>query len=246
MIRIGPHEIHVWLAEPSSLLGSQGPRHCWAALSPDERGRATRYRFDRDRVNFVAGHWLTRAALSWCVPAVGRERWQFAAGDHGRPEIARPELPARLRFNLSHTDGLVACVVTVGTDCGVDVEPVDRETDVRCLTNRVLAAGETRSFHAADDKVRPELFARFWTLKEAYAKARGLGLSLPLSEPAFTLGPPVRADLPRDPRGADWRFGQWRASSRHIAALAVCSADAGPVVLHGSPGLRAARGKTRI
>jgi 4'-phosphopantetheinyl transferase len=235
VIRIAPGEVHVWLAEPAALLRSREPGRCAAVLSRAEQRRAAQYRLARDRINFVAGHWLTRAALSWCAPTVAREGWRFLARDHGRPEIAWPELPSRMRFNLSHTDGLVACVVTVGADCGVDVEPFDRMTDLERLAGRVLAASEAASFRAADDGTRAELFARFWTLKEAYAKARGLGLSLPLPEAAFTLGTPVRARLPRDPDGADWRFEQWRASSRHVAALAVRSAAAGPVVLHGAP-----------
>ncbi len=236
-MRIRPDEIHVWLAEPDALAWRGELAGCAALLSDAERDRAERFVHERDQRGYVAAHALTRAALSWCVPHVRPEVWQFTPGRYGRPEIAAPRLPRRLRVNLSHTDGLVGCVVTVGTDCGVDLEPVDRRLNLRRLARKVLAPTELVHVEATDGPEQRELFARYWTLKEAYVKARGLGMSVPLDRCAFTLWPTIRANVPDNPSGAAgcWRFDQWWPTHRHVAALAVRSAGYGRIVRHGWP-----------
>ena len=183
-----------------------------------------RLHFASDRQLYAAAHALVRQALSECAPEVTPEAWQFAVSAHGRPELLPPW--DRLRFNLSHTDGLVACVATLDIDCGIDVEAI-RQRPAAALSRQVLAPAEQQVVASAPADQRPWLFFRYWTLKEAYVKAQGMGLSLPMERCEFALGsgrPRLIAhpeDSHPDPDG--WRFIQYAPTSSHVLAVALRS-----------------------
>src|SRR5262249_1633095 len=127
-------------------------------------------------------------------------------GPGGRPELAASHPP--LRFNLSHTHGLVACVVARAA-CGVDVESLGT-ADHDELAPSVLAPTELADYRALPDTERRERLLEIWTLKESYLKGIGLGLSRPLDSVAFT-------DFGTEPRCNDpaWRFRSARVTARH-------------------------------
>src|SRR5947208_3575530 len=114
---IAEHLAHIWLASSSDTKPA-----AWELLDESERQRAAHFRTRSHADTYVLAHALVRVALSACEPAVPPTRWRFETGPHGRPEIAAPRLVGPLRFNLSHTDGLVGCVVTLAADCGLDLE----------------------------------------------------------------------------------------------------------------------------
>lgn len=220
----GPDEAYVWLADPDRLTGPESAALARGVLSPDERARMERRRFDRDRRQYLLAHALVRHALSACVPGVAPSAWAFVANRYGRPELAPPDFG--LRFNLSHTDGLVACVVTRGADCGIDVELV-RPRGPALLGGHVLAPAERAELAGLPDPERARRFIDYWTLKEAYAKARGFGMSLPLSACVFRPGPGRIALVshPPDehPEPGAWEFRQGCPTRRHVLAVAVRS-----------------------
>src|SRR4051794_21760861 len=149
-------------------------------LDDDERARAARMAGDEQRREFTTAHVLLRRALSSVAPAVEPRGWRVRKTPDGRPEGDGRDGP---RFNISHPRGLVACVVT-SVDCGIDVERVIRTRELP--RRRVLSDGEAAAVDGADD---PALaYTRHWALKEAYAKARGLGLALPFARLLVTLG----------------------------------------------------------
>jgi 4'-phosphopantetheinyl transferase len=169
---------------------------------------------------------MARAALTWCVPNVHPAEWAFEPQAHGRPEVVGPPTAPPLRFNISHTDGLVGLIVTTGADCGVDIETIIApRSDLEGLSRTVLANSEFDALARLPPLKRLERFTALWTLKEAYAKARGLGLSLPFDRIAFDLDAPAGIRLTVDPAlhddGDNWLLKQWKPSPRHIAALAV-------------------------
>lgn len=213
---------HVWLADAASADSVSAFRARRDFLSEDERERASRFVFEQDRDAYLTAHVLLRGALSSCCPSVEPSAWVFERAGRGRPEIAHPHTDARLRFNISHTRGLAACVVTAGVDCGVDVERIDRRIDVESLGASVLAASEVEVLGALPESARAEYFLRLWALKEAYAKARGLGLALPFNRLAVELGPPIQihADTALEPDAAAWQFTSWTPAT-HVAAVAV-------------------------
>lgn len=193
-------------------------------LSPDEHDRMARLVFERDRSRFLLTRALVRTMLSRYAPVAPAD-WQFMANAHGRPEILdAPAGVPDLRFNISHTDGLIACAVTVGREVGVDVEHVGRRL-TRDVAARFFAPAEVAHLQSLPDEEHERLFFDYWTLKEAYIKARGFGLALPLGDFAFHLspdGPPsisIEPSLNDDP--ATWQFQQDWPTPTHRLGLAI-------------------------
>lgn len=151
-------------------------------LSPDELDRLRRLRFPKDRDIFLATRVLVRSALSQHAP-VAPQDWVFTRSPLGRPEIA-PSL--RLRFSLARSGSHAVCAVTHTGDVGVDLECTRRHLPVREIAPGILAPPELLAFQQTPMPLQTALFLKFWTLKEAYAKARGLGLNLDVSRIAFT------------------------------------------------------------
>jgi 4'-phosphopantetheinyl transferase len=153
-------------------------------LGADERARSERFHFEDDRRTYVVAHALLRRALS-AQSGLPAAAFSFVAGEHGRPEIEAPLAARSLRFNLSHTRGLVACALTLHADIGVDVETADRRTDLQAVGRRVFSARELLQLQALPEPDQRTRFFDLWTLKEAYIKAIGKGLSAPLRSISF-------------------------------------------------------------
>lgn len=195
-----------------------------ALLSKDEKERMARLVFDRDRRRFLLTRALVRTMLSRYA-GVAPADWSFVANVHGRPEILeRPRGVPDLRFNLSHTDGLIACAVTIGRDIGVDVEHIGRRL-THDVAGRFFAPREVNDLQSRPAEERHKTFFDYWTLKEAYIKARGLGLALPLGDFAFTLAPPAPPTIAFEPSldddPATWQFFQDWPTPHHRLGLAV-------------------------
>jgi 4'-phosphopantetheinyl transferase len=193
-------------------------------MSADEHARMVRFVFDRDRRAFLLTRALVRTMLSRYAPIAPAD-WKFIANVHGRPEILdRPSGVPDLRFNISHTDGLIACAVTIGREVGVDVEHVGRRLE-HDIAARFFAPAEVTDLQALPGDEQRRVFFDYWTLKEAYIKARGFGLALPLGDFAFKLRPPdppaiaFEPSLEDDP--ATWQFLQHWPTPQHRLALAI-------------------------
>lgn len=193
-------------------------------LTDDERQRMARFVFDRDRRSFLLTRALVRTMLSRYAPVPPKD-WRFITNAHGRPEILdRPPGVPDLRFNISHTDGLIACAVTIGREIGVDVEHVRRSL-THDVASRFFAPAEVRHLHALPAYEQERVFFDYWTLKESYIKARGFGLALPLGDFAFTLNPPHPPTITFEPALQDdpatWQFRQEWITPNHRFALAI-------------------------
>jgi 4'-phosphopantetheinyl transferase len=218
-------EVHLWFAFPDEpQLHDPALLEAYRYLMDQgERSRQERYVFARHRHQALVARALVRTTLSRYAPEVPPADWCFVEGPHGRPELA--DRSTGLRFNLSHSDGLMVCGVTLSSDIGVDVEDARRRvSDAGAIADRFFAPAEVEQLSG-----RPRRsFFDFWTLKESYIKARGAGLALPLSQFAFRLeGAEIRvtfdAGLRDDPRA--WRFALLRPTASHAAAVAVRSAE---------------------
>lgn len=218
-------EAHLWQLRPGDVRGTGIPDLYLSFLSESERSRLSRFHFTRHRDAFLVAHGLKRSALSTLFPDVPPGLWQFAPGLLGKPEVAGPGEYRAVRFSITHTDGLVAFLVAPGIDCGVDAEPVHRPRDVTPLARRNLSPLERERFDALPPWARAEHFCRLWTLKEAYAKARGLGLRLPFDRFGFRTGDDGRIYAHFGPgvddRTARWTFAQWTVDRRHIVSAAL-------------------------
>lgn len=218
------HQVDVWAAETDAP-GIQARLSAYRGLlSADEARRAERFLQPDDAARFVIGRTLARTMLSRYADVAPRD-WPFVIDDHGRPELSeRPPGAPDLRFNLTHTAGLVACAVTVGREVGVDVEHISRRITHE-VPERFFSAREVADLRALPDADQHTVFFDYWTLKEAYIKARGLGLALPLRQFTFlrTAGraPSIAfaPELHDDP--ATWQFAQFWPTVEHRMAVAV-------------------------
>ncbi len=191
-----------------------------ALLSAEEQAKADRFAFAHDRNAYVAAHALTRKTLSGFYPRAAQD-WAFSFNAQGKPRIDARDESARLTFNLSHTSGFVAVAVALDRDVGVDVEriaPARADTDV---ARHLFAPSEDEAFLAEPEAGRAEAFFDFWTLKEAYIKAVGLGVALPLKDFAFNREPlrisfaPTLDDIP-----SRWIFRRFHPAPGIAMALA--------------------------
>ena len=193
-------------------------------MTPDERARHRNFHFERDRRQFLATRALARVVLSHYAPVPPAE-WRFVAGPHGKPRVTHPAVAPPLFFNLANTPGLVTCAVSVAHErLGVDVERVDRQSDILGLADRFFSPSEARALRALPAPEQNRRFFACWTLKESYIKARGLGLSLPLDQFSFHFDHQdisVAFDKSLAEDAARWRFALLRAPPRHLIAIGV-------------------------
>jgi len=199
----------------------------WAMLNCAEQARAARFLFEHDRASYIVAHALARIGLARSARAEPRDL-EFITSREGRPELAPLVAgPTSLRFNLSHTRGLVACAITSQLAVGVDVE-VRRHPAPLDVARQHFSASEGREIECLPAEKRLGRFYCLWTLKEAYVKARGLGLALPLM--SFDVAPLAdgsavlitREQGDRDENGADWTLRWWNLKY-HAVAVAVRS-----------------------
>lgn len=194
-------------------------------LDDAERERAARFHFERDRQAYFAAHALARVMLSGQAPR-SPSSWHFATNVHGKPEVLRDAGTPPMRFNLSHTRGLVAVALTLEHDVGIDVEVVDGKRFSFDLAARVFAAEEVDLLHATPTADQPQVLFAIWTLKEAVIKAMGRGLSMPLADFALSLDPlAVRFLDKHGENSAHWFLRRFAPTQSHTMAVAMRHPD---------------------
>jgi 4'-phosphopantetheinyl transferase len=191
-------------------------------LTAEERARYRRLPAPGTRRRYLGARVLSRYALS---ARTGRpvDEWTFRTGRYGRPE-ARPEGDG-MRFNLSHTKGLIVCAVTQGRSCGVDVERKQVSAEAVAHVSRHVAADERAQLAALPPAARSTRFSELWVLKEAYLKAMGTGLQRSLSGFCFPIASASEAirvqDSEHPAASARWRFDLIHPGPQHVLAVAV-------------------------
>jgi len=189
-------------------------------LSRDERTRLARFRVEPARVLYLSAHALLRLGLSRLTggPPDG---WEFAPDPLGKPTVAAPSGAPALHFSLTHTDGLVACAIAREPEIGVDAESLGRSGGFEGLARRFYSPDEQRLLAETPAERYRETFLDLWTLKEAYLKARGLGLTVPTAAVSFrpdrgrsagvSFAPPIHDSPP------SWRFHRTRLGDHRVA-----------------------------
>jgi 4'-phosphopantetheinyl transferase len=193
-------------------------------LSPDELEQQQRFRQPEDRHRYLLTRALLRTALSGysSVPAA---EWSFARDTFGRPHITNQHPDAaQISFNISHTREVILLGITQRVALGVDIEHLQERADGLQLAERYFSVHEAASVRALPESLQQGRFFEYWTLKEAYIKALGRGLSIPLSRFSFDRGDggvslTAEAEVDSDP--GRWRFWLLRPRADHLAAVCV-------------------------
>jgi 4'-phosphopantetheinyl transferase len=219
---------------------------CYTTLSEEERARAGQFLLDHQRRQYIFAHGLLRFALSnFTFQAAAPSDWSFVTDRYGRPFVAAPATSSPVYFSLSHTEGCVTCAVSDCERVGVDVERIQERGSLWEIARSAFSVNEIEALRGLPPSDFIDRFFDYWTLKEAYLKARGRGLSLPLDqfsilisldEIAIKLMPGMDVDSER------WHFTKRSPSANHRMAIADGSGAAGglPMVVRHWPVARLA------
>ncbi|HEV8133982.1 MAG TPA: 4'-phosphopantetheinyl transferase superfamily protein [Pyrinomonadaceae bacterium] len=226
-LRLGAKEVHIWRT-PLDLTTTivEGLRQ---SLSQDELARAGRFHFERDRQHFIVARGCLRTILSRYLKTSAAEI-EFIYGVNGKPQLADSCLQAQpLYFNLAHSAGLALYAFTLIGELGVDLELIRTDFTGDDIAKRFFSPGEVACLNAVSAELRHEAFFNCWTRKEAFIKATGSGLSLPLDQFEVTLTPGEPARLLRTTWNEDeasrWSIKSIDAGQRYVAAVAVAAHD---------------------
>lgn len=221
-LALSSDDVHVWRASldlPASCV--QSLQHTLAA---DELSRAERFYFHKDRKHFIVARGLLRAILSRYLD-MEPGQLRFCYSDYGKPSLATMPGQDTLSFNVSHSHGLALYAVTRGREIGIDLERIRADLDCEQIAARFFSPRENAVLRALPAKLKPEAFFNCWTRKEAYIKARGGGLSLPLDQFDVSLAPgepTTLLNIRGDPQEAlRWSLRELMPGPGHMAALAV-------------------------
>lgn len=225
-------QAHVWFCQPAAISDTQKLAAYKTILSASEFERYRRFHFEKDRHNYLVSHALLRHALSKYA-ALPASHWQFVCGEHGRPELASSLALPGLFFNLTHTDGFSACVISSNRRCGIDAENIHRKNKLDAVARRMFAEEELAQL---DEKNIGTPFYFFWTLREAYVKALGTGLAGSSKDFYFDVdrnGLNVKMHSKRGSFGDNnnWQFALSEPTSTHVLAVTVESSEPVSIVM---------------
>jgi 4'-phosphopantetheinyl transferase len=215
---------HLWYVDPDSIDDWYSLAAYHTVMAPDEAQQQARYRFAAGRKEYLVTRALVRSVLSAYAPILPKD-WEFVRNKHGRPEIAGPKDAPRLRFNLSNTRGLIVCLVAKDRELGVDVEDIQRHGETVAIADRFFSPTEAAELTRQPVHRQRDRFFDYWTLKEAYIKARGMGLAIPLDHFSYHLENPdairisFQKELPDNP--SRWQFSLMTLGGRHRIATAI-------------------------
>ena len=192
---------------------------CSELLSAEERLRAERFMFSKDRNRYLVAHALCRLMLSH-YGNVRPQEWVFDKEEKGRPFIEADTAQFTLDFNISHTLGMVGCAVSEEGRVGLDLEPKERDANLKALAGKQFSVMEQQQFACAPESEKAHKFFKFWTLKEAYIKVTGKGLSENLSGFGFDLTHDTPKCYVSTKPLLGYQFGLFDAGDRHQGARA--------------------------
>lgn len=216
-------EIHIWQASLDQLPATLA--RFSETLSEDERARAERFHFDRDREHYIAGRGILRRVLGrYLGTAPAQIRFEY--GDHGKPALPGD---SPLRFNLAHSNDLMLLAVTLRHEIGIDLEYLRLVPEAASIANRYFTKLEIKTIRSLPDSKKLEGFFAHWVCKEAYLKALGDGLARPLD--SFEIAPTIRKPqgllkvIDNPDESKRWHFQVFRPTDGYIAALTVEQKD---------------------
>jgi 4'-phosphopantetheinyl transferase len=222
VLSLPPGEIHLWFVFDGDVPENLLPDYR-RLLTADELQREQRFHFPRHRRQFLITRALVRTVLSR-YETKDPAHWRFINNEYGRPSIERDVERSRstLSFNLSHTDGLAVCAVARSVAMGVDVERIREHVSIE-IAEEFFSQREAAHVRSLPQRLQHPQFFQYWTLKESYIKARGMGLSIPLDAFSFNAADEGNIAITLDAKLNDtpthWSFWSLQPSPTHLAAV---------------------------
>ena len=207
--------VHIWRANLDAAAQNLGPLE--ANLSEDEKSRAARFVFPKDRQRFIAARGILRQLLGDYLnrPAAGIE---FTYGPQGKPRIRSENDDFPLQFNLSHSQAIAVFAFALRRELGIDVEAVRADFGGLEIAERYFSRQELEELRSLPVESQAESFFLCWTRKEAYVKARGGGLQIPLASFSVTLTP-GRPETLQSSDTFNWTLRSFQASHGFVGAV---------------------------
>ena len=215
-------EVHLWRVQLECV--AKVEERWMQMLSTDERARAARFHFPRDRQYFTATRALLRTILASYAGCNAKDL-VFRYSDKEKPSVQPGHAAERIEFNVSHSGDVALLAFAKARSLGVDVERVRQDSDHEAIARRFFSEDEQRQLAALAPPERPAGFFRCWTRKEAYIKAQGAGLSLPLRQFDVSLKPgeanALLATRPDPTEAEHWSLQEVPAGEGYVGALCV-------------------------
>jgi len=239
-MRIEKSEIHLWQLEQADFELSSLQRECLAWLTESELKRFQCLQFDLDRKQLLLGRVLMRVALSSYDSSIAAASWNFTYSDFGKPAISEEQNSASLHFNLSHSAGKVVLAVSRFKDIGVDVECARKSRRIAAIAQRYFSDTEADELLILPEDKQQSRFYDLWTLKEAYIKACGMGLTIPLQYLSYGFSGDNRLTVEFDAKLYDvesmWQI--WQLSTGPDFKLAIAAKTGKEGLVHTLSGWR--------
>jgi 4'-phosphopantetheinyl transferase len=222
------NQVQLWRAELDNIRNDEA--RWMALLSAEEKTRAGRFHFAADRQRFTTSRALLRMILGGYLNT-NPAHIDFAYSEKEKPALAEPHACSGIKFNLSHSGGVGLFAFSRHRELGVDIEAIRPDSDIETIARRFFSAAEQEELSSIPPDEKRDAFFRGWTRKEAYIKARGDGLSLPLHQFDVSLaggsgfGSALVATRPDASESARWHLREVAAGSGYVAALCVRSPD---------------------
>jgi 4'-phosphopantetheinyl transferase len=213
-------QVDVWTLLIANATAPSLLAYCERLLSQQELERGKAFRQQEDRHSFVLAHGYLRTVLSHyaCLPPA---ELTFEVSATGKPKLATKGWCGLIEFNLSHTRYAVAIGVSTAGSLGIDIEKTNDEIEIGGLADQFFSKLEAADIEAKPTDKRVETFIRYWTLKEAYVKARGEGLSLPLDRFGFRFGPGNCLEFAAHPglesTQSNWAYGHMQLYAHFLS-----------------------------
>ena len=221
VLDLASHQVDIWRVHLD--LPADSLKTLEETLAVDEIQRAERFHVQGDKDRFIAAHGCLRDILA------RYQHWEpaqlvFSANDYGKPVLSTVPSERKMDFSLSHSDDFALVAVTWERKVGVDLERIRQGISAQVIARQYFSKSEFAELLALPSEEREIGFFNCWTRKEAYIKAQGLGLSLPLESFDVSVSPkPVilRATRPDPQEAARWTLLALEVSPGYVAALAV-------------------------
>jgi 4'-phosphopantetheinyl transferase len=224
LLPIDSNHAHLWCINTEEVIDLNILPHLLNILSDEEKLQQGRFYFEQDRLNYIVAHSFLRLCLSRYA-GIAPAEWIFEKDKYGKPHTQNHINGFPVKFNISHTQGYVACIIAVQHEVGVDVEYVSWDESKMDIAKRYFHDDEFHDLNKLSCNELPKRFFKYWTLKESFIKAKGVGLSYDLNKFYFQFNDaqPVRIffcdDLNDNPD--EWNIYLFEVSPHHICAVAI-------------------------